>query len=1482
MRSLQRPTSCFLCTKEKEWPADWDLKYCCRGSHQVARKFFVQADVEYPDCNACRDGRSEDVFVSREYTAGCPFENVPHQVQHHQHHQHQHQHQHEQTVTEAPNTHLAIPPEDWQRLKRFRDDLDQDKLQQCTRCRETWFAMQLGEADRVCVRCRRHDTAPYTTLLLSPENDLDPGDSPMDLPKLSHVEQMLIARMCPYLEVTIGTTILYALVNEAKIHRALPPLIEDLPVLRIVSPPLSLTYTPYPEKYRVRRAYVEQWLTWLQLHHRHYATTLIDTDSLARLPEDGLITSLLPYVGVVPAALGDISALVNAQADPSSFGVVPSLILHRSQVDAFTNRQVGDAFQPYADWHDLVKSRPWLSLCFPCLFPTGAAESCNPRPRSVDYRRYLDHLLKFHDSRFARHRLFLALALLSLLHGQVITKTLYHARESKTTPAIDRRILGMAFAAEVDDVELDVDLRLLIRLARVLRGTQPFWEAKKTQLKMHTHRLGRPALFLTFSQADLHWDSLQKLLPSYELWRNQVGADRRRLAAEAVDAHPHIAAYHFWHRLQLFLAHVVRLKLQVSDMWYRFEWQSRGSAHCHAVVWLEGQQQNPLSTPAQRVDFAREWQSHISAHIPAPAPPIGGFIDSSGLSASPSTEPNTMAHLSKVVRQAQTHSHATYCRSRPALECRFGFPKQLLASAQVVPSIDGKFFRFEPARADAMIQQYNASLILAWLANMDISPCTSSRQVIEYVAKEAPALQSAARAGDSAQLQHAAAESLTDPAHRILARVVGGRYWTYQEICHVLLSLPLQVSTRRIVFFDCRPQAVDPPVASSLLARYLRRDQQLSEKDTLLQWLSKGSAQYNESSTLRPLICFDPVYEKNGPDHEEYCRVKMLLNHSFRHISQLQTFNGQRLTWTQALDYCSQLHVHPADDGYQTSHAGDVGPQSQADAATSLAASDDGQMFVEWCSEFQNTMTSRNTQIGYRDPDQSHDWSTHVKQVPGLRDDFWDHHKTLDPSILSIRNMTQAHSDSLNREQKAIYDCLLDHYHDHLRGSEPSQLLLQVDGEAGTGKSYLIAMISSHLAHLARSKEVSDPVLRVAPTGVAAHAVSGRTIHSLFRLAANSPIQDLAQPVLDELRDVLRPCRYLFVDEKSMLSKWHLEAMHKRCCQATGIHHSPFGGINVVLFGDFAQLAPVAAKPLFDPADAGDGFQLYQSFTRTLQLTESVRHAGFSDSNKTLRSVLAALRVGQVAFPEWDALRSRVKACLTDDEIESFKDALRIFAHNADVVGYNVHQIKRLDAPVLVAKATDIGFGTVPLPEEVGGLHASLALCVGCRVMLTENLWTERGLVNGALGTVTDIVWTQDIAAAPTAIFVTFDKYDGPRLHSDADGRAVVPIFRSARDFSRPQAQCRRLQFPLTVAYAVTVHKAQGLTLDKAVLDISQRDFTRGLTYVAVSRVRSLEGLMFELPFDLEDRFRDTHRVVERLRETELNNRLRASAELAG
>ena len=275
----------------------------------------------------------------------------------------------------------------------------------------------------------------------------------------------------------------------------------------------------------------------------------------------------------------------------------------------------------------------------------------------------------------------------------------------------------------------------------------------------------------------------------------------------------------------------------------------------------------------------------------------------------------------------------------------------------------------------------------------------------------------------------------------------------------------------------------------------------------------------------------------------------------------------------------------------------------------------------------------------------------------------------------------------------------------------------------------------------------------------------------------------------------------------------------------------------------------------------------YHLFDRAITLDQVMRQAGNDSAQQLFRNILMRLRNGELRVEDWKHLIQQTPVEV-DDDTSSFDEALRLFPTTSAVSEYNVTKLHSNDQPVAVIKAVHSGAGAIKASaDDAGGLEPVVCLAHGARVMLTTNLWVQVGLVNGAMGTVVAICYDdagESPPRLPVAVTVQFDSFSGPTL---SDGS--VPITPLRRTWLSTDKTCSRLQLPLKLAWAVTIHKCQGMTLNKAVVDLGKKEFSAGLTFVACSRVRQLKDLLFVTPFPFQRvaNLASSYRHSERLHE---------------
>lgn len=270
----------------------------------------------------------------------------------------------------------------------------------------------------------------------------------------------------------------------------------------------------------------------------------------------------------------------------------------------------------------------------------------------------------------------------------------------------------------------------------------------------------------------------------------------------------------------------------------------------------------------------------------------------------------------------------------------------------------------------------------------------------------------------------------------------------------------------------------------------------------------------------------------------------------------------------------------------------------------------------------------------------------------------------------------------------------------------------------------------------------------------------------------------------------------------------------------------PFGGISVMIAGDLRQLPPVFDMPLYEVPNRhsslleSQGYNLYHLFDKeTYKLVDQMRQQG--DRNQAFRQDLADLAVNKFSEEQYERWRQQMcPAEMQKKDPERWQDflnnAIMLAGRKADLVHYNEERLLKLGTPICLSAAVNKPPAAKSfMADKAGGLVNEIFLAHGARVLLTRNLWSESGLVNGAHGYIRYIVYregtdhTTNPPPMPDLLLVEFPGYTGPSFRDDMN--KIVPIVPMSHCWStKGHENMTRIQFPLLPGYAITIHKAQG------------------------------------------------------------------------
>jgi len=480
-------------------------------------------------------------------------------------------------------------------------------------------------------------------------------------------------------------------------------------------------------------------------------------------------------------------------------------------------------------------------------------------------------------------------------------------------------------------------------------------------------------------------------------------------------------------------------------------------------------------------------------------------------------------------------------------------------------------------------------------------------------------------------------------------------------------------------------------------------------------------------------------------------------------------------------------------------------------------------------------------------------------------------------------------TNALNPDQQHAFDIISSHHN----SNSSKQLLMGIFGGPGTGKSVCINRTHHMLQHLAATMGL---------TGKVAYMNNGETIHSFLSIPCQGVLPHKgiknSPGKLRKLQEKLQGVKYIIVDEISMIGHRLFAWMDVHLKVGTGKEDEPFGGMNMIVVGDFAQLPPVLDTSLFRaPYEDKDGKHgllqghlLYKEHFKTIVFLQyNQRQIGEDAVQKKFKSFLRRVRIGKCTSADYKYIQTRMISNVSDAERSTFTDAPRIYAKNAPARRWNAIQLELLKekehAPIIRIDAQHSPNKSAARNGTFRNFSVdkTLYLAKGARVSLTVNRCTKRGLTNGASGTVVAIIYGKDIAppALPRCVIVQFD-------HLKNTDIACIPGYPGSVAITPYAARWKsyvRNQIPLILSWAITIHKSQGMTLPKVVIDTGRATFAPGILYTALSRVKSFSDILIS---DFEEDYLTTRlarsdvislRIAEDIRLLQLHKATKAQYE---
>ncbi|XP_031785938.1 uncharacterized protein LOC116417348 [Nasonia vitripennis] len=1075
--------------------------------------------------------------------------------------------------------------------------------------------------------------------------------------------------------------------------------------------------------------------------------------------------------------------------------------------------------------------------CFPDLYPYGKyGQHAERKPNLRDF----DYIKSRLASKHSQFRLNIQYLFFSLYNN---TLRQINAGIFQMLNIINPRYKYTVkeFLQMLNENKLDGNLDTIFSR---LPGTESYWKKVRNELRCMAREYGPATFFITFSPGEWMWSALAEYIKQVNGWNDS------RSISQLIAADPVSTARYFQNKFKAVLAYILSKSNPIGKVthyyWVR-EYQGRGLPHYHCLFWI---QDAPIYGTSSNEEVQEFILQHITCHI---------------------LDKQISPELHRRVLAYQQHKHNDYCMRKKQTKtgfstaCRFGFPRPvtdriILRDVSVAISNRNKlknksrFYDLPRTTDEQNINDYMPALLLIWEGNNDAQYIGESSYLLtKYVSKYGTK-------GEKSNLDFADIQSNKPLFNRLWAfavRALQHRECGAIEAADVLLGHPLHSTDPETIV-----KWLNVNIIRGRKLKPFNEIKNLPEDSTDLFYDSFIDNHYpNRPKELDSLCLYDfakwfeiskknPIYKAEYYEMSNglYCKKRKkpyLINHyQFNPNNQLEAYYHALLLLFKPWRDLDELKG--SDGTYCESFK-----KQQHELAQAMK-------YHDKCTIIQEAMDNMNKLIQNQLEQSVADTPKNSAHIPDgcvpieVENAMNDFQAVVEKAIISKQDLQNSIA-KFNTDQLRVFNKITS-----VIQSNSKILRMFVSGPGGTGKSFVIEnLVSWNKIHRCKDTAVT------APTGIAAYNIQGLTIHRLLQLpvehGGTAEYKELSGPALKQIRQTLQNVDLIIIDEISMVSNITFMYIHLRLTEifdTSDTEDGWFGKINVLVFGDLLQLPPVREDFVFVGMKKKQidkyiksmiTFNLWELFEYD-ELTINMRQK----NDQAYSEILSRIRLGFMTHSDINVLKTRKIDFTSNDYSKNIQelcnylkklpvDTVCLLPTKKMCNAINEAMMLTIDSEEINLVAKDSYKCEKNLQKKVlkllnddednfCGIDRVITIKIGSKVMLRRNIDVSIGLVNGTIGTVVSL--SKDRSTEITSIRIVLQsgkEHEIPRLEYKFIIMDKISITRE--------------QFPICNSYGITIHKSQGLSLTNAVVEAGNNVFSNGQTYVAASRVTTLEGL---------------------------------------